>query len=137
MRNISCFYTQQAVRDRIKTVTRRLGWKNLKAGALLRVVVKGMGLKRGEKIQPLAIVRVVSVRHETLSRITQADVRREGFDRTPESFVEMFCHHMNCTPQTVVTRVEWKYESRCLSCGFEISKDSDFCGECTCEEDCL
>lgn len=36
-----------------------------------------------------------------------------------------------------ITRIQWRYESRCLQCGFEISEDSSYCGECTCEEDSL
>lgn len=147
MRNISCFLTEEAVRARTKTVTRRLGWHFLKVGTLLRVVRKGMGLKPGERIVPLAVVEVIAVSRQPLETMTLAEtpfgvneVVREGFDHkkmTPAGFVEMFCKHMNCTPKTVVTRIQWTYVSRCLGCGFEISKDSEFCGECTCEEDCL
>lgn len=147
MRNISCFLTEDAVRAGTKTVTRRIGWHFLKVGTMLRVVRKGMGLKPGERIVPLAVVEVVSVQREPLETMVlreppfgHNEVCQEGFDpqkMTPEAFVEFFCQHMKCTPKTVVTRIQWRYRSRCLQCGFEISKDSDYCGECTCEQDCL
>lgn len=121
MRNISFMLTTQQIRDRQKTVTRRLGWRKLKAGDLLCGVEKGMGLKAGEKIVRLAVVRVVSVRVEPLRRITDdldyglAECEREGFSahptlRWPSSFVEFFCGtHRGCTPETEVTRIEFEY----------------------------
>lgn len=121
MRNISFMLTQQQVRDRRKTVTRRVGWEKLKAGELLRGVEKGMGLKSGEKIVPLATIRVVSVSREPLSAMT-ADVEyglgecsKEGFGghptlKWPSAFVEFFCNsHRGCTPETIVTRIEFEY----------------------------
>ena len=138
MRNISCSHTKEQVRNRTKTVTRRLGWKNLKPGTLLRVVEKAMGLKPGEKIVPMAVVRVTSVRREKITDITPYDCRLEGFpDLIPDEFAIFFCRTFGVDINQVVTRIEWKYESRCLQCGFEISKDSSYCGECTCEEDSL
>lgn len=80
MRNISFMLTTQQVRDRQKTVTRRLGWRNLKAGELLCGVEKGMGLKAGEKIIRLAVIRVVGVRFEPLRRMTdRREIRISGF----------------------------------------------------------
>lgn len=145
MRNISCSLTTEQVRARTKFVTRRLGWKFLKPDTLLRVVEKAMGLKPGEKIVPLAIVRVIYVRRERLRAMIcngnyygRCEVELEGFpEKTPLQFVDMFCEHMGVGPDQEITRIEWKYESRCLICGFEISKDSTHCGECTCEEDSL
>jgi hypothetical protein len=41
---------------------------------------------------------------------TSQDVEREGFDEWEASvFVEFFCEHMNCKPDTEVTRIEWRY----------------------------
>ena len=35
---------------------------------------------------------------------------REGFpDMTGGQFVEMFCKHMAATPQTIVTRIEFRH----------------------------
>jgi hypothetical protein len=110
LRNISCFLTQDQVRDRSKTVTRRVGWADALPGQLLRVVVKSQGLKRGESIEPLAIVELVSVRRERLNAIDGEDCRREGFpDLTAPEFVSMFCRHMKVTPDVEVTRLEWRY----------------------------
>ena len=44
MRNMSFSATVQQVRDRTKTVTRRVGWKTLQPGEVLRAVEKGQGL---------------------------------------------------------------------------------------------
>jgi hypothetical protein len=54
----------------------------------------------------------VDVRRERLSAITDADVEREGFDLdewVASDFVEFFCEHMKCKPETEVTRIEWRY----------------------------
>jgi len=110
VRNISCQLTTRQVIERTKTVTRRLGWKNLKPGELLQICEKCMGLKKGEKPRKLAKVEVVSVRRERLDKITKADCRREGFpELSPAGFVAMFCNHMACRPDAIVTRIEWRY----------------------------
>jgi hypothetical protein len=57
-------------------------------------------------------VEVVDVRRERLSAITDDDVEREGFDINEwvaSDFVEFLCEHMNCMPDTQVTRIEWRY----------------------------
>lgn len=113
MRNMSFFLTQQQLLSRTKDVTRRLGWVGATKGDRIRAVEKGQGLKPGEKIKPLAVIEVVSVRREPLKAITAEDVRREGFPcMTPKQFVEMFCKHMGLRgpdgPKTEVTRIEFK-----------------------------
>ena len=85
MRNISCSHTKEQVRNRTKTVTRRLGWKNLKPGTLLRIVEKAMGLKPGEQIVPLAVVRVKEVTREALNKVTPDDCVKEGFPQMSPS----------------------------------------------------
>jgi hypothetical protein len=112
MRNISFMLTTQQVRDRTKTVTRRLGWASLKPGDLLRGVEKAMGLKKGEKVRPIATIRVVSVRSEPLSvMLSEADYGiaeciKEGFGdhlslRRPREFAQFFCaSHRGCTLDT-------------------------------------
>jgi hypothetical protein len=111
MPNLSCFYTQPQVRDRSKTVSRRLGWKSAKPGLVVKLIVKGQGLKRGEKIEVMAIVEIVSVRFEPLEAITQADCVLEGFPHySPADFVKMFSTGINrVAPSEIVTRLEWKY----------------------------
>lgn len=110
MRNISFALTTQQIKDRTKTVTRRKGWKFLKAGERLQGCVKCMGLKPGEKLQKLAVIEVVDVRREPLNAITQEDVVAEGFSAMgPAAFVSMFCRHMGGSPDQEVTRIEFKY----------------------------
>lgn len=121
MRNISFMLTTDQIKARTKTVTRRTGWAKLVPGQLLRGVEKGMGLKPGEKVKELAVIRIVSVRPEPLDAMTNdldygfAECEREGFGnhltlRWPTQFVEFFCNsHRGCTPQTVVNRVEFEY----------------------------
>lgn len=117
MRNISFAMTTAQIMDESKTVTRRLGWLNLKPGDMLRPVRKCMGLKPGEKIEALRKpVRVVSIRREQLQHMMAGaygvmECRREGFPHmTPFDFIKMFCaSHKGCTPETVVTRIEFEY----------------------------
>ena len=112
-RNISFALTTQQIRDRTKTVTRRLGWKNIKPGDMLNACVKCMGLKKGEKPERLAVIRVVSVSREELCLCTTADAAREGFpDFKGWEFVAMFCEHMQCDATAMVTRIEFEYVDR-------------------------
>jgi hypothetical protein len=113
MRNISFQLTTDQIRNRTKTVTRRLGWLKLKAGDLLQGCVKCQGLRPGEKIEKLAVIEVVSVRREPLESILFADggeTAREGFPMMGRvEFVKFFCDEMKCEPETEVTRIEFKY----------------------------
>lgn len=113
-RLISFAMTTQQVRDRQKTVTRRLGWARSKPGERLTGCEKVQGRKRRDgTVDPLVRicdVELVDVRREPLDSITPEDVDREGFPGwTPEQFVAFFCEHMNCTPDTLVTRLEFRY----------------------------
>lgn len=49
MRNISFALTTEQIRNQTKTVTRRVGWANLKPGTLLQPIEKGQGLKKGDR----------------------------------------------------------------------------------------
>jgi hypothetical protein len=111
MRNISFALTTDQVRNRIKTVTRRDGWLNLKSGEILNAVEKGMGLKKGEKVKIICQIRVISSTRERLSDITQEEVIKEGFTKmTPYNFVGMFCQsHKGCYPDKEITRIEFEY----------------------------
>jgi hypothetical protein len=121
--------TEDAVRDRRKTVTRRLGWWEDRHGRRLilpaqrlTLVRKAMGRKPGEELVRLAEVEVVDVRRERLWDITDDDVVREGVDPslfderytdtgqpTPQAWVRWFCDEMDVDPDRVVTRIEWRY----------------------------
>lgn len=109
-RLMSVSHTEAQVRDRSKTVTRRLGWKHARVGDELRLVRKAMGLKKGEKVEDVARVRVTAIGSEFLRQISDEEVAREGFPEwTADEFVEFFCSAMRCTPEDVVTRIEWEY----------------------------
>lgn len=115
--------TTDQIRRREKTVTRRLGWQHLKPGTLIRAVVKCQGLRKGEAMQPLAVLCVVGVRRERLDELTERsfgygrhELDREGFpsddpiDKRCRRWVRMFCEtHPGCTPETEVTRIEFRY----------------------------
>lgn len=110
MRNMSFFHTQEQVRDRTKFVTRRIGWDNLKAGDRFTAIVKGQGLKKGEKIKVLALLECVSNRRELLWDITPEDCGLEGFPHfIPDDFIAMFCRNMGCLCVQPVNRIEFKY----------------------------
>ena len=117
MRNISFALTTQQFKTRIKTVTRRMGWLNLKVGDVLCGVEKGQGLRPGEKLARLGPIKVTDVRREPLRLMLDdldygfAETVREGFPgSTPSEFVEFFCRsHKGCTPNSEVTRIEYAY----------------------------
>lgn len=112
----------EQIQSRTKRVTRRLGWKMLKPGDQICAVKKAMGLRKGEKVERLAVLTVLSVTHEPLRRMTDdlaygfAETTREGFPEGhdwhwPSQFVEMFCaSHRPCTPDSMVTRIEFDYD---------------------------
>lgn len=110
MRNMSFFLTTRQVREQIKDVTRRLGWEDLKPGERVQAIVKGQGLKKGEKIERLCVIECVSNRKEMLCEITPVEVLREGFNAmSPADFVAMFCKANGCEPRRMVNRIEFKY----------------------------
>ena len=108
-RLMSVALTEEAVRERRKTVTRRLGWESLRPLDRLILCPKTRGVPKAERVE-LAEVVVVDVRQEVLGRISKEDVVREGFDdMEPWEFVDMFCQAMGCHPRAKVTRIEWRY----------------------------
>jgi hypothetical protein len=118
MPNMSFAMTPHQVRDQTKDVSRRLGWLKLVSGDCIQPVLKCMGLRPGHQVERIsALVCTVSTRREPLRRMTDdlvygaQECRREGFpELSPQAFVAMFCKaHKRCTPETVVTRIEFKY----------------------------
>lgn len=109
-RNMSFAMTTDQVLNRTKTVTRRLGWDNLKPGTRLNAVNRVMGFKKGEKSERLALIEVVSAEYSVLNRITKEDVIKEGFPEwSPQQFVDMLVSKFNIHPGTVVNRIEFRY----------------------------
>ena len=113
MRNMSFSMTTEAVRRGEKTVTRRLGWWDLKPGDTLQAVEKAQGLKKGEHVKPLAVIRVVSAHVQELYKIEdlgQDEVDREGFPHlTPGEFLTMFCRANHVDGYQPVNRIEFEY----------------------------
>lgn len=112
MRLMSFALTTEQVRAQTKTVTRRVGWEDLKPGTLLQPVVKGMGLKKGESVEKIGgPIRVLNVSRQQLRDITPQDVHREGFPQmTREEFIRMFkASHRGCYVDSWVTRIEFEY----------------------------
>ena len=110
---MSVALTEDAVVERRKTVTRRVGWRFLKPGDTLTLCRKVQGRKPGDPLVRLAEVEVVSVRREGLGRILQygrLETAREGFPHMwPSDFIDFFTREMRCTPDTQITRIEWRY----------------------------
>lgn len=111
MRNMSFAMTTAQFKARTKKVTRRFGWWFLKPGDLVCGVEKCMGLKKGEKVNRLSIIEIVSTRAEQLNMITHEDVVLEGFpDWTPEQFIQMLVDHYHVSREQVVNRIEYRYK---------------------------
>ncbi len=114
MRNMSFALTTEQVQAEEKDITRRFGWWFLKPGDRVRPVRKSMGLKKGERIEPLLpagrCIEIVSTRDEPLKDITKEDCVREGFgEMEPSEFVEMISKHYSCPVGDLVNRIEFRY----------------------------
>jgi hypothetical protein len=121
MRNISFMLTTQQIRDRTKTVTRRMGWTMIKVGDQLQAVEKSQGLGKGGKVNHLCVIRVVAISREHLNEICtdpdygRAEMIKEGFPpphkcSDPGYFVEFYCStHRGCHPNRTITRIEFEY----------------------------
>lgn len=119
MRNISFAFTTDQIRNRTKTVTRRTGWRTLTPGTFLCAVRKGMGLKKGETVERIAVIRVTAVRREPLAMMIRdpdyglEECRREGFAdgeyAFPHNFVAWFAASHQCEIEDDVTRIEFEY----------------------------
>jgi hypothetical protein len=133
MRRISFNMTQRQILDRSKTVTRRLGWENVKVGERLLAVDR----LRSKEAKTLAVIEVVSVRRERLWEIYATgfadyvvtptlridgpvfrpvceqvhETTLEGFGNfTGVEFAEMFRRAMGLSHDDhEVTRIEFRY----------------------------
>ena len=127
--------TEQAVIDRTKLCTRRLGWwtdKNgrrlLHPGDRLTLVRKSMGRRRAdgtlEPLVRLAEVEVTDVYRERLLAITEADIALEGVDPAKPALARQyaafpgdprrawavwFARTMGCRLSDDVTVIRWRY----------------------------
>ena len=107
---MSFMLTKEQIKAQTKTVTRRLGWWFLKPGDLLWACEKCMGLKKGEKVKKICLIRIVATKPEPLTAVTQEECAKEGFpDKTPQEFIKMFCEFNRCKVDTMVNRIEFEY----------------------------
>lgn len=127
---MSVAFTEDAVRARTKTVTRRKGWwkdKNgrrmLVPGERLTLCRKVMGRKPGEPLVRICDVEVISVRREPLCAVAGPwrhgengdviwpELIAEGFpDLGPGEFMRRyFTEAQRIGPMDDVTRIEWRY----------------------------
>jgi hypothetical protein len=144
MRNMSFALTTDQIIHGSKTETRRMNWKFAKVGMMVMPVLKGMGLKKGEKVQYLrkGPIRFTALRWEPLNAITPKGVEREGFPgKSPEWFVDMFTRHNRCAPDHEIHVMTFEYLYLCGHCGAFECKESllpknilcapfDMCGTC-------
>lgn len=108
-RNMSFAMTIDQIKDRSKTVTRRVRWHDLQPGTILNAVEKNMGLKKGEKVKRICQIRILDVRRERLNEITIRDLDKEGFpDMSMEQFYKLF-QKQGATPTDFVNRIEFEY----------------------------
>lgn len=116
--SISFALTTPQFLDGSKDVTRRLRWHRLKVGDTLCAVEKAQGLRKGQKVRRLGLIRVISVRRELLRAVIDnpvygaEEMTREGFPpghdlHDPAAFVRFFCKANNASPNTPVTRIEF------------------------------
>ena len=78
---------------------------------MVRPVRKGMGLKKGQKVERLrGPLRIVSTRREPLDAITDDDVTLEGFpDKSAYWFVCMMIGWHKCRPDVECNRIVFEY----------------------------
>ena len=117
MRRMSFFETQIQIRNKTKTVTRRMGWNDLMPDDLVLPVNKCQGLKPGE--HPVILqcpIRIIHVNLEPLFVIEHehpGDLIKEGFPTlTVDQFIIMFCRinkAKKCKSTSYVNRIEFEY----------------------------
>lgn len=113
--------TEAAFRAMEKDITRRLGWADLEVGEEVWGVKQCMGLKKGEHVEKIHLIRIKEVGFEPLEFIHMRgpdEVRREGFPQLArlgagiEEFIQMFIqmHRVKGVKRgTPVNRIVFKY----------------------------
>jgi len=116
VRNMSFSMTTEPVRRREKDVTRRLGWWDVKPGELVQAVEKCQGLRKGEHVVRIDIIRILETRPEPLWNLhlyapsPAAELTREGFPgQTAQEFIDLFVRHNHCDEHTIVNRIVFEY----------------------------
>ena len=110
-RLMSVAFTEDAVRERRKTVTRRKGWLFLKPGDRLTLCRKVMGRKPGEPLVRIAEVEVIDVRRERLTHVdVDGELELEGCGHMGSTeFIQTYFEPQGIHALDNVTRIEWRY----------------------------
>ena len=115
---MSVAFTEQAVIERRKTVTRRKGWWKDKNGRLmlfpgdrLTLCRKVMGRKPGEPLVRICDVEVICVTREPLWKCgDRGEMKLEGFPGLdPQTFYDRYFRPQGLNWADLVTRIEWRY----------------------------
>lgn len=116
MRNMSFSHTYEQMRDRSKTVTRRIGWLDAKVGQEVMAIKKGQGLKKGERVVPIGIIRFTNVRRERLDDLMLPgdygvqEMIKEGFPGLdPQDFILRYFTEWQ-DPSDLITRIEFEHQ---------------------------
>ena len=111
MRNKSFFLTQEQYRNRTKTVTRRQCKRTPEVGERFMGIVKGQGLKKGEKVQKMHASTYTAVDWIFIWQISKEDVIKEGFPNwTPLQFINFYCKANRVQPGDVCCRQAFKHD---------------------------
>jgi hypothetical protein len=118
MRRMSFSHSAPELRERLQTVTRRLGWRFLKPDDLIEAVEHVPGSERdpGAPTRTLAVLRVRNVRVEPLSRLltdatyAEDELPREGFPCwSRDDFIARFLReHRLASADVDITRIEFE-----------------------------
>ena len=116
MRNISVALTIPQIKARTKRVTRRAGWDDVVVGELLQTCEKCQGLKPGQQLVKLEIIRITSIRREPLQRLIddeaygRAEAALEGFPgMSGREFASLFTKANQISFHKVINRFEFEY----------------------------
>lgn len=102
--------TKAQMRAGTKTVTRRLGWSNLKPGQRLLAVEQSMGLPLGARHVVIGEIEVVSAYREPLYAILPGELEEEGFpEMSCDQFIDLFCTANRCAPTTTVNVIRFRH----------------------------
>ena len=113
---MSFSHSAAEVQARLQTVTRRVGWRFLKAQDLIEAVASEGREGRGA-VRVLAVLRVTDVRVEPLARLVrdagyaEDELPREGLPCwSRDHFIAAFLRrHRLKTPEIDVTRIAFEY----------------------------
>ena len=109
MRRMSFAMNIPQFKDRTKTVTRRFGWWHLKPGDEVMGVERSMGLKRGQHMVELGVIRVVSVKEIGVRDVDEAELVLEGCGHmTVDQYITMLIGSTKKL-SAPVNRIEFEY----------------------------